>query len=215
LTPDKDLHCCSNAESKPSSCLELGWDSALISVFFPLFQQGVMLQARSGSSIRGVLCRQYGIADEYLDNRINTLFLDGKAVDDVDSASIKEGAVLSLSASMPGFVGAALRKGGFYAGMRDSVTHTEENATLDRGIGFFVLKLFNMTIRELGPRFLNSGIRIKAHRLDQFFGEKSDKFWDGCRSVLLDQREIPLAELRQRRFQTNSEIVHFRVTGQS
>ena len=174
-----------------------------------------MLQVSMGSSIRDVLCRQYGIEDEYLDNRINTLFLDGKAVDDVDHAFLSDGSVLSLSASMPGFAGAALRKGGYYAGMRNAVTHSEEAAPHEQGTGFFVLKLFNMTIKEMGPGLLESGVWVESDRLDEFFSDRSDKFWAGCRNILLDNKEIPVAELRQHQFGKHTETVRLSVTGRT
>jgi hypothetical protein len=209
LTPDRH----SNSQNESSPHLDLDCDSTLVSAFLSLFQQGVMLQVSIGSSIRNVLCRQYGIEDEYLDNRINTLFLDGKVVDNVDHAFLSDGSVLSLSASMPGFAGAALRKGGYYAGMRNAVTHSEEVAPHDHGTGFFVLKLFNMTIKEMGPGLLESGVWIEADRLDEFFNDKSDNFWAGCRSILIDDKEIPVTELRQRQFGKHSETVYLSVTG--
>jgi len=68
-----------------------------------------------GCSIRDLLCGQLALQDEYLDNRIHTFFLNGKAVDDVDSTLVTGGAVLALSSAMPGIMGDCLRKGGLYA----------------------------------------------------------------------------------------------------
>jgi len=76
--------------------------------FFPLLRQGFMVRARVGCSIKTMLCEQFGVSPEYMEDRIKTIFLDGKTVDDVDSAIIKDGSTLALSAAMPGLVGATL-----------------------------------------------------------------------------------------------------------
>ena len=106
--------------------ISLAWNPARLSDFGHILQQGFKLRARLGTSIRQVLCDQFGVDHDYLDKRINTIFLDGKAVDDVDSSTIREGSVLALSAAMPGFVGAAFRKGGYYSAMRGAISHVEE-----------------------------------------------------------------------------------------
>ncbi|MCP4349944.1 MAG: endonuclease/exonuclease/phosphatase family protein [Desulfobacterales bacterium] len=61
-----------------------------------------MLKVQVGCSIRSLLCKQTDVASDYVDERISTVFLDGKPVDDVDSAIVKNGSVLALSAAMPG-----------------------------------------------------------------------------------------------------------------
>ncbi len=106
--------------------VRISWGAAELTPFFPILQKGFLIKTLSGKTIRAVLCDQMGVSPEYLDKRVNTIFLDSKPVDNVDSAVLKEGSVLALSASMPGFVGAAFRKGGYYARMRGSITHGED-----------------------------------------------------------------------------------------
>jgi hypothetical protein len=168
-------------------------DGASLAAFSALLQKGTLIKTLSGKSIRAVLCDQMGVTREYLDNRVNTIFLDGKPVDDVDSAIIKEGAVLALSAAMPGFVGAAFRKGGFYARMRGSITHVEESGSTTSGEGFFLLKLYNFVAKELGPLFLESGIWLHRDEVKELFQGRPDNFWSSCRSYTIDGREVDLA----------------------
>jgi hypothetical protein len=168
-------------------------DAAKLAAFSPLLQKGFLIKTISGKSIRAVLCDQMGVSPEYLDNRVNTIFLDNKPVDNVDSAIIKEGAVLALSAAMPGFVGAAFRKGGFYAAMRGSITHVEESGSTTSREGFFLLKLYNFVAKELGPLFLESGIWLPRDDVQELFQGRSDSFWSGCRSCTIDDREVDLA----------------------
>jgi len=48
--------------------------------------------------------RATGLDEDYVTQRISTIFLDGKPVDDIDTLLVRDGAVLSLSAAMPGLV---------------------------------------------------------------------------------------------------------------
>jgi hypothetical protein len=95
-------------------CLE----DELIPRFFQLLQQGFAVKVQAGCSVKTLLCEQLGLSPEYLEERIQTIFLDGRPVDDVNSAIIEDGSTLALSAAMPGLAGATLRKGGYYAPMR-------------------------------------------------------------------------------------------------
>jgi hypothetical protein len=158
----------------------LTWNPARLSDFSQILQRGIKLRARLGTSIRNVLCDQFGVDHDYLDKRINTIFLDGKAVDDVDSSTIREGSVLALSAAMPGFVGAAFRKGGYYSAMRGAISHTEAAAAKESTEGFFTMKLYNMVTDELGPMFLESGIWLEWGNLQDFLRSRPGDFWEAC-----------------------------------
>jgi hypothetical protein len=160
--------------------ISLTWNTSRLPDFGHIFQQGIKLRAQLGTSIRQVLCDQFGVSNEYLDRRINTIFLDGKAVDDVDSSTIREGSILALSAAMPGFVGAAFRKGGFYSAMRGAISYVEDAQSKERAEGFFIVKLYNMVTKELGPAFLESGIWLEWGQLQDFLASRPGDFWEGC-----------------------------------
>lgn len=164
------------------------------SAVFPRFAQilghGFRLRNCGGGSIRDVLCRQFGITDAYLDDRVQTVFLNGKAVDNVDSALIADGTVLSLSAAMPGLVGATFRKGGFYAALRKDISYGEESETECPGEGLFTLKLFNLVARELGPLFLEAGIIVSGRELAQFLDRADDQFRNGWEAAELDGKPV-------------------------
>jgi hypothetical protein len=189
----------------------ISWDAAKLAAFSQLLQKGFLIKALSGKSIRAVLCEQMGVSPEYLDNRVNTIFLDSKPVDNVDSATIKEGSVLALSAAMPGFVGAAFRKGGFYAPMRRSITHVEESGPIRSREGFFVLKLYNFVAKELGPLFLESGIWLHNNDVKELLQGRPDNFWSGCRSCTIDGREVDLAYFLGMEWLPQAGMVRLRV----
>jgi hypothetical protein len=132
-----------------------------IGIFSKYLQKGFQISIDPGRSISVLLQEHVGIPADYVKNRINTIFLNGKAVDDVESAFVFAGSRLALSAAMPGFVGAAFRKGGFFAGMRSSITHRGEPSGEPNDAGTCTIRLFNLLIEEIGPIFLERGIILE------------------------------------------------------
>ena len=159
--------------------------------FFPLLQRGFSFGALVGCSIKELLCEQLGIDEEYVTRRISTIFLDGKPVDDIDAVLVDDGAVLSLSAAMPGLVGAAMRKGGTYAYLRDSITARENSGCQAAKPGIVRMKLFNMVMEELGAVFLGRGIIVSVTELTGFFRDQPPLFWSAVVQVTLNG--IPVA----------------------
>ena len=165
--------------------------------FFTLLQRGFMVKVQAGSTIKSLLCRQFGLSPEYLEERIQTIFLDGKPVDDLDHAVVKNGSTLALSGAMPGLAGATLRKGGYYAPMRSQISYKEESAPEPHEEGMIFLKLFNLLLKELGPFFFKRGIWVKGKDLSDFFKRQPDDFWAGCREAKLDGEKIDLEMLKE------------------
>jgi hypothetical protein len=97
---------------------------------------------------------------------------------------------------MPGVLGATLRRGGYYSRMRSQITHVEEAESPQRTDGQIIVKLFNLTIRELGPMFLERGIWIDAKDLKDFFKSQSHDFWVGCVEATVDGINVDVAKIR-------------------
>ena len=139
-----------------------------LAAFLPLLQQGVKVDARVGCDIQSLLCDQFKFLPDYLADRINTIFLNGKPVDDVATALVEDGDTLALSGSMPGLVGATFRKAGCLASFRGTISHRPEAAeTVVCQDGTITLKLFNLLIPEMGPPLLARGIWIRAQALHE------------------------------------------------
>lgn len=131
-------------------------------VFYPILQQGFNVSVTVGCSLKQLICDQFGVQPGYLLNRITTIFLNGKPVDNVDSARIDDGSVLALSAAMPGLVGATFRTGGALSGFRSSITHHTDTKKIDTpSKGMITLKLFNLLVSEMGPAFLEKGFWVE------------------------------------------------------
>lgn len=176
-------------------CLTL--DAGLIPDIFLLLQNGFRMEGIVGCSVKSFLCEQLGIAYEYLEKRIQTIFLDGKPVDNVDTAIVGDGATLSLSAALPGLVGAVMRRGGYYAPMRDQISYRGETISSPMQPGKVLMKLFNLPLIELGPIFLERGILIDGGKLKEVLIAHADDFRKGCRSALVDGRQFEPARLSE------------------
>lgn len=168
--------------------------------FFGLLSAGFCVIVKAGKSINDMLSQEFGIAEAYIDDRIQTIFLNGKAVDDSNSAMITEGASLALSAAMPGMVGSTFRKKGIFAGMRSQISHaTGPSQQRDEQIEI-KLKLFNLIAKELGKGFLERGVWLKGQQLQEIISEHVEYLKQECQSVTLDEQEIELAELADQDF---------------
>ena len=141
-------------------------------------------------------CRRGGIAADYLKERVQTLFLNGRAMDDPAAAVVTDGSIIALSAAMPGLAGAVLRRSGRYAAMRRPISHEAGGTAVDRRARITVtLKLFNLIARELGPGFLAGGIRIDAGDLRDFLERQGRWLWTEGDTAALDGREVAPADV--------------------
>jgi hypothetical protein len=131
-------------------------------LFFPLLEKGILLEVKVGCSVKELLCGQLDLAESYLEQRVQTLFHNGKAVDDFQTMIVQDQAVLALSAAMPGLVGATLRKSGAYAAFRQEISAKEKNACATCKSGWVTLKLFNMIRSEFGPQLFSSGVWVET-----------------------------------------------------
>ena len=176
----------SSNPNKNSTTLNITVEEDQVSAFFPLLALGFTVKSKVGVSVQELLCRQLGLSADYLDNRLQTIFLDGKAVDNVKTAVIRQDSALALSAAMPGLAGVTLRRGGAYATMRQKITHKKNAKNEIVQDGSIVLKLFNLVARDIGPMFLIQGIWISGKNLQDFFRKAPSHFWAGCRAAEID-----------------------------
>ncbi len=164
-----------------------------IHFFFSLLRHGFMVETPVGCSVKTMLNNILGMNDEYVENRIKTIFLDAKPVDDIKTACINDGSVLVLSGAMPGLAGATLRRGGQLASFRGSISCRSDGKNALKQEGRVVVKLFNLLVNDLGPIFLKQGVLIKKEQLEDFFGSRPSDFWPSLKSAYFDSQKINLA----------------------
>ena len=186
-----------------------------ISIFLDLIQSGFKIRIKTGLSVKELLCVELGISDDYLDNRIQTLFLDGKPVDNVDVTTVFDGSRIALSAAMPGLVGATFRKGGAYAAFRASISYINPEKSRLKGEGEVTLIFFNMVAKELGPAFLQTGVIIDGKRFQDFVERNAVYLNDGCNSIHLNDAEITATKLKEIKWENRRVFVQVKSEAQS
>lgn len=167
----------------------------LVPYLLPILQKGFTVETTIGCSIRTLLCQHLGMKEEYLEERIQTLFLDGNPVDDMDGAIVRDGSVLALSAAMPGLLGAILRKGGHYASMRSQISYREDARPVSPRKGRVVIKLFNLLIRELGVHFVKRGITINGEDLLKLFRKHGEEIREKLMAISINGQKSDFEKL--------------------
>ncbi len=162
-----------------------------------LFGTGVGIETQVGISLSALLCDQLGVSRDYLDQRIQTIFVNGRTVDHPDRALIEKDATVALSAAMPGLVGATLRKEGLLAVFRKDISQTDEKQTnCSRNDTMITLKLFNLVAKELGPSLLERGVWLKGSQLARHIERMGENAPAALGSVAWNGRPIPADQLR-------------------
>jgi hypothetical protein len=152
-----------------------------------------------------------GIPRDYLEERVQTIFLDGRPVDDLESSVVGPGSVVALSASLPGLAGATLRRGGKYASLRSSISHTDAAGEEHRSEpGFATLKLFNLLMGELGPALLQRGILVPASRLPDLL--RAGDLEERCAGAEMDDVAVNLDQLLARLTELEEMPIRLRMT---
>ena len=189
----------------PESQVLLRARPALGPVFHDLFQGGVRVKARIGATIHSFLCDVLGLDPQYVEDRIQTVFLNGKAVDDPRSAVIPDHAAIALSAAMPGLLGATLRKGSFYAAMRSEISHVGQS-NVSPHEGKVLLKLFNLLPAEIGSFLLDRGVWLKGDTLKKFLDKRLLRLKEGCVLAEMDGKNRDVGWLAQQEWPADQDV---------
>lgn len=183
-------------KTRPYQSLKVKLDNLTIAPFMSMLQTGFFVEVREGASIKSVLCDQYEIEPQYFEDRIQTIFLDGKPVDEAEKTRVASGSTLALSTAMPGLVGSTFRRGGVLAAFRNSITHREDAKTVhSEGTVRVKIKLFNLLVRELGPGFLERGIFLHQKDIIELIKEWTENAVSSIQYCELNGKEIPHEQL--------------------
>ncbi len=162
--------------------------------FFPIFHKGIYIKTRAGLPLSEVL-EMAGFSHKYLQEKVQTVFLDGSAVDDLDCAIVEGGSVIALSAAMPGLAGAILRKGSHFSALRSKISPQMGPHSTDHTLHDLRLKLFNTVANEMGPGLLHSGILVSRPDLEDFLSKRRKLLEDAVLEAELDGATVSTAEL--------------------
>lgn len=177
--------------------VSLAMDIEYLWAFSHLLQGGVNIPARVECTLGNFLHEQLGLSREYVSERVTTIFVDGKATDSLEDTIVKNGSTIALSVAMPGVVGATLRRGSFYAAMRNDITSANAKKLGSCMNGSVSVKLFNLLLKELGPFLLDRGIYISPSNLSEFFRLLPDNLLHSCREVMINGKGAGPDSLRR------------------
>jgi hypothetical protein len=157
-----------------------------------LLQGGFDMPVPKPCTLREFLCELVGVCGTYTEKSLQTIFLDGKAIDDLDRAVLGPSSRLALSAAMPGLVGATMRRGGYYSRMREGISQSGTSRPEVAQTKPFRLhvRLYNAVGRELAGLFLHHGVFVSADNLLRFLKSQPAKFFDrlhaaSCQGIAL------------------------------
>lgn len=140
--------------------------------FTTLLQSGIYLYTAQGTKISTLLTALPGFSREYMEQRLETVFLDGLPVDDLEQALFGAEAVLALSAVMPGLAGAIFRKGGIHAPLRTASAAVSSQRHTSKAPVTVRLKLFNTIAVERGIMILATGCQLRSSSLSNFLAPR-------------------------------------------
>ncbi len=185
------------------------------SAFTQLLQQGVMFETPEGTTINDLLCEQLMVDPDYLSRMIKTIFLNGKPVDDVKAATIKQDSVIALSPAMPGLVGATFSRGTILSSLRSSITHKDETDAITSGRPVLVkIKLFNLIIKGLGSDFLKKGVWLEKDDIIPVIKKLTDISQSDIQEITKEDRIITLDELAALAWEEEPKLVWLNVSSE-
>lgn len=167
-----------------------------LSPFMPILTSGFRIRFQTGCSIEDLLCKQLELDAAYVNQRIQTIFLNGRTVDDIGTTMLGATSTLALSAAMPGLAGAALRTGGRYSAMRNAISHADHHEISVTESALLELRLFNLVAREIGPVILQRGILISARELSHAVESHPEVFGDQDSRICIGQEQTDVTGLR-------------------
>jgi len=189
-------------------------DSAAIPRLYRILQAGFFMRSQVETTVSAFLKDQLGLSDQYIEARINTVFLNSKPVDNIEAAIVKEGSTLALSSAMPGLVGAAMRRKGFYASFRSAITYRDAatGGTIAKE-GVVRLKLFNLVMADLGPSLLTRGVYVRARDFGEFLAGQHCRFYEAIAEATVDGQPIEPASLGKTELLAGVEWTEVRACG--
>jgi hypothetical protein len=162
----------------------------LLSAFYEILQAGFRVHCPVGVNIENLLTEKFELDPKIIEEKVNTIFLNGKPVDDIALALVEDDSRIALSGAMPGLVGATLRKKSPLASFRQSISYEEGSGEGVKTPGTVHIKLFNILLKDLAPTFLGRGIYIDSEELKSFFLKQSSDFWQRCLQFIVDGKPV-------------------------
>lgn len=162
-----------------------------------LLQAGVEYEIAARTPLLDFLCTCPGFSRQYIEDVVQTIFVDGNAVDDLEMPLTECRQTVALSAAMPGLAGAIFRKNSLHSSLRTPQQDRETTGENRQDTIQITLKLFNKILRDRGVLLLQSGVTLSSAAFLSFM-RKRPELEETILSATLDQQRIHMAELAGR-----------------
>jgi len=154
-----------------------------LSFFTTILQSGIEMTTEANIPLGKFLCSCPGFSEQYLAETVQTIFLNGTALDDLQTPLNAPHPVVALSAAMPGLAGAILRRNSLHSALRTKtgLDKTQHSASGPLAV---TLKLFNRIARDKGELLLTRGVVIASQPLSVFFAKRPEMVARICSTTL-------------------------------
>lgn len=157
----------------PIPQLTLALDAEAFTGFASLLQHGILFAVDRPVALLPFLLSLPGFTEEYIENAVQTIFINGVAADRLDRV-LTGGSTLALSAAMPGLAGAIFRRQGLHSSLRSQPEEKRESG--QSASGFIALKLFNSIATDRVRDLLTHGILVTGKAFHNFAAKREHLF---------------------------------------
>lgn len=158
-------------EQLPQLAATLHVDPESHHLFTTLLQAGVEVKSPFDLEMGSFICSLPGFSEEYITSTVETIFLNGVPVDDLNQPFGGDKPTLALSAAMPGLAGAIFRKNSIHSALRTNTENAGEKSSSEKEI-VVTLKLFNTIAKGAGASLIKNGVSMKSSKVVDFFARR-------------------------------------------
>lgn len=171
-------------------------DAEALQALTPLAREGLGVDIAAGRSLRQTLTEDLGLGAECVEKRIQTVFLDGSPVDNIDTDYARPGSALALASALPGVAGICMQRQSRIGVYREGITHqggpdVPASSTSLR----ITLKLFNTVAVECLAQVLARGVEVRSGRLAELLEANPEALTTA--GFLLDGQTLSRAALTE------------------
>ncbi|SKA74508.1 hypothetical protein [Desulfobaculum bizertense] len=202
------------SSNSPENPFSLTLRRSAAGLFRLALQHGVFIGLQGSTCLRALLEETFKVETSYVEKNINTIFIDGHPVDNIDTATLTPGCELALSGALPGICGITMGKNSPIAKMRCGIAYTETKEHTEEQFPLFKLKLFNFIARDLGPRAFAAGIGISADRLTRILVDTIAEDPDAISELSHEGKSLPLHDFLEQLPQHGERPCFLKITEQ-
>jgi len=163
------------------------------SFYTTLLQSGIDIKSSRGETMVQFLNNLPGFTLDFISTKIETIFLNGTPVDDLDAGFSGENPVLAISASMPGLAGAIFRRNSIHTALRSDTQRVVPDQSKTEDITV-TLKLFNTIALARGEDLLRNGGTLNSKKVLTTLTRRP-QLLENMLKIQLDEKEIEKTQL--------------------